>query len=648
MKIVKNICIFCFLIFGFVMQAEVFQGELWNFSTAYFMASRYEVSSENLTYFLKDVSQVSSKYHVHVFFYYNEVKTQFRSTLHIYADDEVVCQVIKNVANVEEKEYTSFISGITDVKYQTLQELDETSAGYECFLSYIGEDEAIGSTYQELATKYNLTTPQYWNSTECDMIFIVWGMIILLMIILNVIEVIRRKKEIVVRISFGESVSAIVLKEVINNAIWNVGLFIIAKLFLLRFISGAYENRLVMLLYLIGTMLSILPYYSFYFLNIRKAFANVTQPTVSLYLLYGLKMVACIATIFTISTNFNSIQRNWFADDNLLKSYQNLNYFMIQTEDFNEENENNFWSMLYKKEYERLNPVICIKVLEDKSDVIFVNQNGKKMLQGLEEKLQVVDIGTDDVVIFIPKGKLYEEKKKTALEELDFCFDSSEYDLKQLNIRYLEYSETEYFSYLETSSKDGIERTKNPIIIYQVNNNVKINGSNLEKYKGGAILFQCTDKKLKQISKKYEYLLGVYALIITNVKEQYEYNHAFLVKFLGFLSSLCIIVMMLDISIIVAVSRLEFRKNAMEISLMKILGYSLFERHRTFLRLVTIENSVIFLGMFIFSILSARMSVWICLGVSTFVMLLEFVIAILNIVNIEKVNVQKSLKGGCL
>ena len=37
------------------------------------------------------------------------------------------------------------------------------------------------------------------------MIFIIWGMIIALMIVLNVIEVVRRKKEVVVRVSLGES-----------------------------------------------------------------------------------------------------------------------------------------------------------------------------------------------------------------------------------------------------------------------------------------------------------------------------------------------------------------------------------------------------------------------------------------------------------
>lgn len=66
--------------------------------------------------------------------------------------------------------------------------------GYENFISYIGNEDNIISAYQKLSEKYSLTYPEYWNSTEKDMIFIIWGMIIALMIVLNVIEVVGEKR----------------------------------------------------------------------------------------------------------------------------------------------------------------------------------------------------------------------------------------------------------------------------------------------------------------------------------------------------------------------------------------------------------------------------------------------------------------------
>ena len=109
--------------------------------------------------------------------------------------DEVPHGIAVAIDQIEESEYTALVSGITKVKFHNLSELQSTSVGYENFISYIGNEDNIISAYQKLSEKYSLTYPEYWNSTEKDMIFIIWGMIIALMIVLNVIEVVRRKKE---------------------------------------------------------------------------------------------------------------------------------------------------------------------------------------------------------------------------------------------------------------------------------------------------------------------------------------------------------------------------------------------------------------------------------------------------------------------
>lgn len=123
--------------------------------------------------------------------------------------------------------------------------MQSTSVGYENFISYIGNEDNIISAYQKLSEKYSLTYPEYWNSTEKDMIFIIWGMIIALMIVLNVIEVVRRKKEVVVRVSLGESAGFIAFKAALFDVTFDIALFIVAKILLSNYISGAYENRLV-------------------------------------------------------------------------------------------------------------------------------------------------------------------------------------------------------------------------------------------------------------------------------------------------------------------------------------------------------------------------------------------------------------------
>ncbi|WP_237037148.1 DUF1430 domain-containing protein [Mediannikoviicoccus vaginalis] len=630
------------------MQSEIFQNELFNFSTAYYKASSFEVSSENIQDFLDDAQKASSKNNVEVFSYYREIKSKFRFTLHIYGDSDVIRKSIKDVANVEEKQYTSLISGITDVKYHDLKELETESVNYENLICYIGDETAVNSTYKDLEAKYNLTSPQYWNATEKDMMIIVWGMISLLMIIMNLVEVIRRKKEIAVRVLFGESVSSIVFKTAIINLVSSIVIFILAKLLMLNFISGAYENKLIILIYLVGVALSTLPYFIFYSMDIKKLLSNATDSKVSMYLLYALKLIAGALTIITLITNISSINGNLFADGSLLKSYYNANYLRVQTEGFDYDKEQKFWDEVYEKEYSVINPSICINISSGKNDVVFVNDNGKDMLQGFKESVEKESSDENDLIIFIPKGKSYEENKMLAYDRLDFCFKYPKEDFKDWKIKYVEYSDSKYFSYLDNNSIDGVERTKNPILIYQLNNDLKIDGANLQSYKGEAILFNTARENLEEICSKYEDILGNYNQVITNVEDQYNYNHTFFVKLLAFLSSLCVVIIFLDIAIILAVSQLEFRRNAMKISLMKILGYGIFNRHKSFLRLIMIENLVIFTGFLILSLILKRIDTEITILVSALVILIEFIIIIFNIIRIERTNVQKSLKGGCL
>ena len=56
-------------------------------------------------------------------------------------------------------------------------------------VSYIGDDDDIIATYQDLAKEYSISQPEFWQSTETDMMFIVWGLVAILMIVLNMIEV---------------------------------------------------------------------------------------------------------------------------------------------------------------------------------------------------------------------------------------------------------------------------------------------------------------------------------------------------------------------------------------------------------------------------------------------------------------------------
>ena len=196
---------------------------------------------------------------------------------------------------------------------------------------------------------------------------------------------------------------------------------------------------------------------------------------------------------------------------------------------------------------------------------------------------------------------------------------------------------------------DGLSRVTNPIVIYQANEAVALNGSYIETGTyNGEVIYGCDESTIRSVAKKYSEQLGSHYFMLTNVGEDYIYSHSFLVKLISFISSLCVLVLLLDIAIIVSEAKMEFRLSSMEISLKKVLGYSFYERHKRFISVNLIENIAVVILICIVSIFISNASVGIALLIGALLTIIEMAIIFTNIMWVEKTNISKSLKGGCL
>ena len=654
MKHIRNILLLITIIFAFVMQAEVYQNMLWNFNGAYYLSSRYTTTNDDMDSFLANAEDIAEKHGVHIFSTFNQRVSNYQTRLYIYGDDTVVRDSLKSTMDIEEKTYTALIGGITVIEFEDFREVKNTGNGQEIMVSYIGNDDDIIATYQDLAKEYSISQPEFWQSTETDMMFIVWGLVAILMIVLNVIEVIRRQKEVVVRASLGENAAVIALKAVVADMISYAVLFVLAKLLVSQFISGAYEDYLILAVYCAGAVLSVIPYAAFIRFDVKKAFANASDKKGMFYLLNGLKVFATAMTIFTITTNLSSIQGNLLTNTTLLENHYNDHYFgVMQLEppfDENEEEstESKFWNELYENEYNTINPVVCIgSRISDTDNYIFVNHNARDMLQGFSDML-TEDDEKEDIVVFVPKGRNAESYKDIAKEEIGSLTKNAE----DLRVVYKEYSGREQFYYLNSNREeaiDGLSRVTNPIVIYQANEAVALNGSYIETGTyNGEVIYGCDESTIRNVAKKYSQQLGSHYFMLTNVGEDYFYSHSFLVKLISFISSLCVLVLLLDIAIIVSEAKMEFRLSSMEISLKKVLGYSFYERHKRFIFVNLIENIAVVILICIVSIFISNASVGIALLIGSLLTIIEMAIIFTNIMWVEKTNISKSLKGGCL
>lgn len=643
MKVVRTIVLFLALLMGFVLQSEIFQSELWSFDKAYYKTVQYDVSEKEEDAFFAELGKTADKYNVLVFSTYMQMDSNYEMTLYIYGDSDRIRGNLYETINLEEKTYHSLFSGITNIRFKPFGELSALEQTKDRFVSFMGEDENIQKVCREIASKYKISQPDFWESTEKDMIIIVWTLIAVLMIVMNCIEVIKRKKEIVIRISLGESASKIIIKHIFLDIAIYAFVYVIANTFVHHFISGNYEQKLALFIYVIGCFLSVLLYISYAFFDVRKAFCNVEDTGYVNYAIYVLKLAAFIITVFVISTNFNSINLDFNFDDTRMKQYRDYSYIFLRNLKAEDEGDLDFWDVLYKNEYTLLNPVICINILEDKEDYIFVNNNAKEWLQELGKMLNET-MNDSDILVFLPDNKVDKQIKPQVIESLGMLMDNAH----DLDIQYIQYSEKIRFSYMSSDESYGIARSTNPVIIFQNSKNTQINASFIESYAANEIMFGITDKELQGLENKYESRFSNYELVQTNVYNAYLYKKNFIIRLISFLSSLCVIIFILDVAVLISVNTLEYRKHAMEMALKKILGYGLLERNKKiYLASIIMDvftTFVLCLAVFFLHLFDARLS----MVVGIFITIVELTLITWNLIKIERENVQKILKGGCL
>lgn len=645
MKVVRSIIIFFALIFGFILQAEVFQTQLWNFDRSYYLSMEYNVSENELERFLSEVSNVAQTYGVSLFSTHIQMESNYKTSLTIFGNEPSVKDTLYRTMNIAEQKYTSLLNGTTEVKYHSLSELISLNGNSQNRLSFIGNQKDILKIYEEIVDKYDVGYPKYTEATEKDMILIVWLMIDFLAIVMSCIEVLRRKKEVVIRVSLGEDVRRIIVKSVLSDIAMYTLVYCFARLFIYQYISGEYEHNLALMVYSVGILLSVLPYLTFCRYDMRMAFANANESKGVLNVLYATKIIVTALTIVTLSTNLSSIHWNALSDDELIEPYKDCIYINLRnTGSGDYSNEEAFWNNVYANKYDRINPILCINILDDKTDYILLNNNAKDMLQGFSDMLPDTN-DTVDFIIFIHKNLSLTGEKEMALLSMSSFIENT---VTELNIQVIEYNERQVFSYIASSDVYGIKDSTNPVVIFQTNSNVKFDGASLQRYASNEIMFRVSQEEFENIVTDYTELVSGFETVTTNVNEYYTYQKNFIVKLVSFLSSLCVIVLLLDVAIVISISSMEYRIHSLEISLKKISGYSIFDRNKKLFVASLLSDSLIITALSILGLITDIYSAGLCGIIGVLLIAFETLILCGNITKVEKENIHKILKGGCL
>lgn len=654
MRVGKSIALAIIVLFGLVMQCEIFQTNLGNFDTGEYQSIEISYESEQeRKELLSKIVEKSNKYSVHPFTtsltYYSDIG----KTLSIYGDS-YVWDTIKKEQGISNRLYCSLSNGNTQTEYRNFEELFNASEQPLYSISFVGDSEDIYAVYKELWDSYNISAPGIHGSNEYDMTFLIWITIDIVMLLISILCVALKKKETTIRISMGQNPWSIIMKNVLVELLVDLLLFIGVKALSSLFISGIYMEKTVMGIYLAGVGISCLTYVSFAFYDIRRAFSHVFVTGALKNTIYVLKFVVSIGTVFTIITNISLVLQNRMSigDTDFVEAYRDYSYIELMDRDLSLDADStnrieemyDLYNQIYAENYSTLQPVISGHALADPDrgiDYVLVNEYGAP---SLESFVQGLDYDEDaDVIYFIPE----EYDTDMTMEDARSCLRQMINDVSELKEETVVYQNHRSFSYIDRNLENNMSTIQNPVVIY-----AKFHGADyannlyLEDTKN--VMFRLTDEELADIIETYGLEEKGYDVRVTKVTERFDYYNNVLRQGIAFCSSVAVFILILHIILTITIVLMEYKNNAMEFSLKKILGYGLLKRSENIICFSILSNLIVIIIAVMLGILSQKYSVKSAVSVGLTVLAIELAIEIFNILRIERDNLLKTLKGGCL
>lgn len=634
-KIIKCIFIFMFLILGFVMRCELFHITSFDSIFSKKPAIYCSIDVDEFSSFINDLENLGDD-GVNCIVVTREKNSEIEFDLNIYMNATDLDNVIKDEWGIENSTYKSLLNGDTNINFIDIGTLMYTEFQTNPYIVSMDDSQYV---YNMLCDKYCIREPEVIQVDEADMIVLVWGLISVFLIILNVIEIISRKKEIQIRAVYGEDLVHIVIKEICYDFFLFELIYVLARLFVFQFISGDYKSNLAFIIYQLGCAIAIFMNCLYFRNDIKAVFSNVREKKSVLTYIFLLKVLVFFAVTVTVAANMESIKL--VLSDKRIETYTSQeNEDIFISIDKNQANQSlesdNIWNLLYEDYYKVINPKISCKIADGKNAIIIVNENASNFLSENLKKI-LRDKRNDEIVILTPRENLMSEEDVNGILSI-YQLSGEKYTIcqykKEASVVCVSKEETITFS-----------SEHNPIIIY-CSNNVKLSGTMFGAY--GEAIYSISEKDLKELDNKLSISKNGYHIVVSRVSDLCEYQNSVIKRMIRFFSSLCILIILLDIGITIAWLNLEYQMDGISYSVKKILGYLFVERNKSFfIRINVIEG--LGLGMLcIIEHIIGGQNIKSILWMGAIILLVENIIMMIVITKNESESLVKTLKGGSL
>lgn len=657
MRKIKYIISFFVILLALLFNGESFQFYISNMESQYYNTSLYLQDYQEPKEMIADIINSGAKHNVMVFTIIENVKNAYFTEKTFFCDEKSK-SYIKNSNKLEEKKYISIFSGVTDIKFKQLENLENVATVNEYYL--IGNPDNIHQFKMELIDKYGGNHPQegYKDNGIFLASLFLWIVAGIIILILSFYDIIYQKKENFIKISLGENVNLLILKNIIIDILAYCIMFIFSVFILQFYTSVLFNIKSSICIFLIIMIINSFFYLHLKFYDIKKVLSNTVISKKLLFVNYILKVISCILTIIIVSGNimiiYNSLEfytQKGFFEKYDKYSYIHLDYKLRLNEDGTVTDNINESTIIreqfYRKYFDKFNATLLAQLtFDDERNTMIANKNSLEYLKENINDLNNKEFNKE--IYFIIPDKY--RKNTELIDELKDWVTYFEGQYFSFDFDVIYYKDNAKLIAINEQNFNGSCYLKNPVIIYNnINASLADYKIDTEWFKNSYeydIMYALSESELQTFINENNLEGEIHS--VTNVYENYIYHWTILKRSMCISIALCLLILCLEFIVIKYIIKLEYEANAIELSLKKILGYGLWEKNCKILILTLIASvvSIIFsciIGI-IFKISEAK---FILIG-GLLIAILEIVIIFRNINKLENTNIQKILKGGSL
>lgn len=225
-----------------------------SFETEYKYVTFYLQKDTKKTEMLNDIYEAARETNVGVFVVGREINSLFSCNINVYITDKNVQDNLENISEIRQGRFQSILLGTVNIKFKDWQQIPDISK-YENYY-VVGNDLNIIEFKKMLVDKYAGRFPQdgYTVVNSRLNIIIGWVCILLFLILLTLYEVLQRKKEVFLKITIGERVDRLVLKNILSDIVVYFGMFLFLIIVLHRYTNLGYLKRITWILFTFFTV----------------------------------------------------------------------------------------------------------------------------------------------------------------------------------------------------------------------------------------------------------------------------------------------------------------------------------------------------------------------------------------------------------